>query len=178
MSTIHYKIQFFSFWHCGSGLAAGPDVDALVIKDAQGLPFVPGKTIKGLVKEAAETIIALQGKPSLPAYLFGTEVSDKSRLFFSDATLPDHDYIYDEGLSRYIYRKISSTRIVEDGIVKPGSLRKVEVVIPCALEGKILGLQAEDEDILGKALRYIKAIGLNRKRGLGRCTIRFDIEQV
>ena len=49
-----YEIQFFNEWHCGSGLTAGADLDALVIKDRQHLPFIPGKTIKGLVREAVE----------------------------------------------------------------------------------------------------------------------------
>lgn len=48
MKNLKYSIQFYTNWHCGSGQAAGADVDALVVKDAQGLPFVPGKTIKGL----------------------------------------------------------------------------------------------------------------------------------
>ena len=47
---ITYTIEFFSYWHCGSGLSAGADVDSLVIKDAIGMPFVPGKTIKGLIR--------------------------------------------------------------------------------------------------------------------------------
>ena len=50
MQTLTYQIQFHSYWHCGSGLAAGAGVDALVVKDANGLPFVPGKTIKGLLR--------------------------------------------------------------------------------------------------------------------------------
>ena len=52
MSTIKYEIEFFSNWHCGSGLAAGADVDALVIKDQEGLPYIPGRTLKGLLREA------------------------------------------------------------------------------------------------------------------------------
>ena len=56
---ITYTIEFFSYWHCGSGLSAGADVDSLVIKDAKGMPFVPGKTIKGLIREAAETLTCL-----------------------------------------------------------------------------------------------------------------------
>lgn len=43
MMDIKYSIQFHTDWHCGSGLAAGADVDALVVKDKDGLPFVPGK---------------------------------------------------------------------------------------------------------------------------------------
>jgi CRISPR/Cas system CMR subunit Cmr4 (Cas7 group RAMP superfamily) len=54
--TIEYQIEFFSEWHCGSGLAAGADVDALVVKDKDKLPFVPGKTIKGLIREAADVL--------------------------------------------------------------------------------------------------------------------------
>ena len=58
MRTIKYEIEFFSNWHCGSGLAAGADVDALVIKDNNGLPYVPGRTLKGLLREAATILFA------------------------------------------------------------------------------------------------------------------------
>ena len=54
MNDIKYKITFLTDWHCGSGLAAGADVDALVVKDKERLPYVPGKTMKGLVREAVE----------------------------------------------------------------------------------------------------------------------------
>ena len=35
---LHYQIQFHTDWHCGSGLAAGADLDALVVKDKEDLP--------------------------------------------------------------------------------------------------------------------------------------------
>lgn len=57
---IHYSIKFHTDWHCGSGLAAGADVDALVVKDKNRLPFIPGKTIKGLVREAMCDIIGFR----------------------------------------------------------------------------------------------------------------------
>ena len=44
MNDIKYKITFLTDWHCGSGLAAGADVDALVVKDKERLPYVPGKS--------------------------------------------------------------------------------------------------------------------------------------
>ena len=72
MSNLTLKIQFFSPWHCGSGLSAGADTDALVIKNPQGLPFVPGKTIKGLVREALEDQEGLKGQePELDQNLGG-----------------------------------------------------------------------------------------------------------
>ena len=53
---IDYTIEFFSLWHCGSGLAAGADVDERVIRDKDGLPYVPGRTVKGLLRDAADTL--------------------------------------------------------------------------------------------------------------------------
>lgn len=61
---LHYQIQFHTDWHCGSGLAAGADLDALVVKDKEDLPFIPGKTIKGLVREAVEDMQSFQEKGS------------------------------------------------------------------------------------------------------------------
>lgn len=62
MIDIHYKIEFFNEWHTGSGLSAGADVDDLVIKDKDNLPFVPGKTIKGLLRQAVEEILEFKGE--------------------------------------------------------------------------------------------------------------------
>ena len=56
---ITYNIDFFSEWHCGSGLSGGATTDALLIKDKHNLPFIPGKTIKGLLREAVEDILSL-----------------------------------------------------------------------------------------------------------------------
>ena len=61
MKDLNIKIEFFSPWHCGSGLSAGADADSLVIKDTNGLPYIPGKTIKGLIREAVEDYAALRG---------------------------------------------------------------------------------------------------------------------
>ena len=49
---IEYTITFLSDWHAGSGLSSGAEADAVVIKDSNNLPYLPGKTIKGLVKDA------------------------------------------------------------------------------------------------------------------------------
>ena len=52
-----YEITFYTNWHCGSGLSSGADCDSLVVKDKNGLSFVPGKTIKGLLREAATEVV-------------------------------------------------------------------------------------------------------------------------
>ncbi len=53
-----YSIQFHDYWCTASGLSGGAKADILTLKDTDGLPYVPGRTIKGLLREAAETICA------------------------------------------------------------------------------------------------------------------------
>ncbi len=176
---IHYQIQFHTDWHCGSGLAAGADLDALVVKDKDGLPFIPGKTIKGLVREAVEDMRSIQGKDSDDDFANGfgyfkkeKEDAKKGSMFFTNAELPEEERnaIVANNAARFLFRSVSNTAIDENGIAKEHSLRKMQVVVPCTLEGKILhipeGLKSEIKD----ALKYIKRLGQNRNRGLGRCT--------
>lgn len=170
MGTINYKIKFFSDWHCGSGLSAGADVDLLVVKDKRGLPFVPGKTIKGLVKEAVENIM-----------LFRFEETSFSLQenwgYFENAVLSEvhQKAILSNEVSEYLFRSIASTAIGKDGIAKNHSLRKMEVVIPCELEGRIYNVPDEGRLFIEEGMTFIKRMGQNRNRGLGRC--QFIIEE-
>lgn len=175
---IKYKIEFFSNWHCGSGLAAGADVDALVVKDSYGLPYVPGKTLKGLLREAAEE---LNGKSNLVNKIFGMSGDEKlseadnqrvGEAFFGNATLQDGPTIAASNLTPYLYQTFSSTAIDENsGIAKDNTLRKIETVVPCILEGEIKNIPVEGQSLIGEAMQLIKRMGTGRNRGYGRCKI-------
>lgn len=41
-----------SYWHAGTGRGSGPDVDAVVFRTPAGLPCLPGRTVKGLLRDA------------------------------------------------------------------------------------------------------------------------------
>ena len=188
-----YKIQFHSYWHCGSGLAAGADVDALVVRDKDNFPFVPGKTIKGLVREAIETIADFRGDDAnnAPGTVGPTKTcrtdairqafgffDDKDSalqgtLFFTNAELSSSERaaIKASGLQKHLYTTVSSTAIDDKGIAREHSLRRIEVVVPCELEGTIMNVTDELKQGLTDALRFIKRMGVSRNRGLGRCTI-------
>lgn len=177
---IRYEIKFYTDWHCGSGLAAGADVDALVVKDNNGMPFIPGKTIKGLVRDAFEEIRALQGKEVDKAFLdaFGYFENDdnemqKGHMFFANAELEEKEYkaIVSNDAACFMYRDLASTAIDENGIAKKYSLRKTEVVVPCTMHGAIYGVPDDLADEIIDAMKFIKRLGQNRNRGLGRCTI-------
>lgn len=191
MTTINYKITFYSEWHCGSGLAAGADVDLLVVKDPHGLPFVPGKTMKGLIREAVEDYLSFSGTESGErtnvsktdvSKLFGTAYDAESgtegqaagTLFFSNASLPQNESeaIVGSNTQKYLYRKVASTAIDDNGQARDHSLRKMQTVVPCTLEGKISGEMTDDEkEVITKSLGLIKRLGQNRNRGLGRCSV-------
>ncbi len=170
MTDITYTLEFYSYWHCGSGLSAGADTDALVVKDQDGLPFVPGKTIKGLVSEAVEYIHGVHGCSGENGAFLGEEGTIRSSCFFSNATLVESNLILSSGLADGLFDRIASTSIDETtGTAKDGSLRSLEVVIPCTLTGRVLNVPDEKVELVKKSLAFISGIGLQRNRGLGRC---------
>lgn len=179
---IKYEIQLHTYWHCGSGLAAGADVDALAIKDKYGLPFIPGKTIKGLVREAVDEMLTLKSD-SIKASneytnTFGYFDKDAANMergeaFFTNACLREKevDAIKSNGLAKYMFDSVSQTAIGENGVARNNTLRITQVALPCVLEGKILNVPATMQATIKDGLKFIKCLGLGRNRGLGRCTI-------
>ena len=180
---IQYQIEFFSNWHCGSGLAAGADVDALVVKDANGLPYVPGRTLKGLLREAAYELnqYAREDHSSFLDDIFGisgdqpiteSNAARTGSAFFGNATLAEGKAIVTNRLVSYLFQTFASTAIDENsGIAKDNSLRKTETVVPCILKGDIRNVPEQGVTLLEKAMQMVKRMGTGRNRGYGRCCI-------
>jgi len=168
---MQYKIVFFDYWHISSGVSAGPALDSTVVKSKEDIPYVPGKTIKGLLSEMTYLL-----DPSKIESIFGAEGSQMGEAFFSNATLDTQTSEHlkqNPHLTRHLYSKISSTKIDSDGIAQDKSLREIEVVVPLMLRGSI-ECKEEDEMLLVQAMGMVKQMGLNRNRGLGRCSITKD----
>lgn len=183
MKIIYYKVTFLTWWHCGSGQAAGPDVDELAIKDSEGLPYIPGRTMKGLLKDACRQMAGygLEGMDSKRINsVFGYHddnagsYSEKGSAFFSDVVLPASDrraIAADKGLRKALFSSVAATAIGKDGIAKDHTLRKIQVTVPCALYGTIANVADDDTAMFAQAMKFIKRIGLGRNHGLGRCKI-------
>lgn len=180
MSDLIYRIQFYSDWHCGSGLSAGADADLLVIKDKNGLPFIPGKTMKGLILDGARTLVdAGEISKSSIVSIFGCE-NDKEQppqggvAYFSNANLTEsiqRELCSDPNKKSMLYRNITSTAIEGNGQAKEHSLRSMEVTVPLTLFAKVSGLDDKQKSIIDKSLKMIKRLGTGRNRGLGRCDV-------
>ncbi|CAA6815339.1 MAG: RAMP superfamily protein [uncultured Sulfurovum sp.] len=158
-------IKFFTYWHCGSGSSGGSSVDALVARDAKGLPYIPGKTLKGHIREMAETL----NDNEFVDTSFGVSkdgIEKEGACYFSNAVIEED---IDEKLISYLFKTISATQINEEGLAVDGSLREIEVVVPITLFASIEN--CKDEKQMKKAFSQVKRMGLNRTRGLGRCEI-------
>lgn len=161
-----YKVTFLDYWHISSGLSAGAKLDSTVVRDENGLPYIPGKTIKGLIREQSSNEDFLE-------VCFGKESNKIGKCYFSDVQIEENTRktIVEKDLQNQLFDEIASTKIDENGIAKSGSLREIEVVIPMTLYGKIENIPDEYKQEIIKALKKVKRMGLNRNRGLGRCVI-------
>jgi len=179
--TLKYEVKFFDYWHLSSGLSAGSKLDSSVVKDKDGLPYIPGKTIKGLVREMA----AEEFDCDFIDRCFGTTTDKKDdcykiekehkqgECYFPNANINRDaaEQITTNKLQDNLYDIITSTKIAENGVAEDKSLRDIEVVIPISLYGEITGnVSDEDKKKMIKSLKMIKRMGLNRNRGLGRCS--------
>jgi len=109
---ICYALEFSAPFHCGTGVRSGL-IDRSVMRDGGGYLYVPGSTIKGVVRELCEQLarfyedsddtirtriasphdkaIALKdlgAKPTLVTRVFGSQICP-GRLFFNDAQQED-----------------------------------------------------------------------------------------
>jgi hypothetical protein len=164
-----YSVTFLDYWHLGSGLSNGAKLDSSVIKDHDGLVYIPGKTLKGLTREMAE----LLQEDGFITRCFGKGGGRMGTCFFQNATIDHHtrQRIVENRLQEHLYTEIASTQISDAGIAVDNSLREIEVVIPITLYGEIWNVPNDCVDLLEQSLKMIKRMGLHRHRGLGRCTI-------
>lgn len=183
-----YRLVFYGDWHTGSGLAAGAEVNLTVARDRKGHPYVPGKTLKGLLHEAALDLRDFGDSAAITADFIKTvfgEGEDKrssnapvadeiiaSKSFFSNATLSAAFRAeLGEGEQPFLFRTLNSTAIDEQGVAKDKSLRSLEVTIPLVLFARVDQLPEEYHPALKRCCNYVKRLGQNRNRGLGKCQL-------
>ena len=76
----------------------------------------------------------------------------------------------DKKLTDSLYQVISSTQIDESGQAKDQSLRQLEVTVPLTLYASIEHLLKEEyKEQMQHCFNWIKQMGVNRNRGLGKC---------
>ena len=161
-----------SFWLCGTGQGALASANQTAIRTPEGLPFIPGKTVKGVIKHALREWQQLIHGDSAPGdralvdgalgesiclseQLFGGQPDQGSppirgALRIASATLDQEEIRFltreaNQGLIRNLYQMVSSTAI-DPGTVsaKNHSLRTREVVVPLKLQADVTWVHDAD----------------------------------
>lgn len=196
MATLRFELH--TFWHRGSGRGDGALADAVVLRSRAGLPYLPGRTIKGLIRAAAQ-VAADHGvgvdQATIEAW-FGSAVvaldpdsrdreleearyqTRSGRLRFDDATLGQAWQRWARGADAHgrdlFVRTFASTALGEDGIADDKTLRSVEIAVPMTLHGRLDGLAEGDAERLRALLPLVRSLGSKRNRGLGRVTVTLE----
>lgn len=196
---IKLKLSFLTYWHSGSGLGDGAGIDACVIKDKTGLPYYPGKGLRGLLRNAVEKAEALQWGPEsetkLSTKMFGKSHLDNSAnritqqggLRVSNAHLPDAERQFlsqpeQAAIVPGLYNVVSSTAIDETtGTALDKTLRTMEVTIPVDLVAELDFSNIDDAyradciALLSEAVTLIEHMGAKRSRGYGRVELQTEV---
>jgi len=197
--TAIVEITLYSYWHAGSGEGRSADADALVLKDRDGLPWLPGRTLKGLLRDAVRSCEDVGAVPSgAAAFLFGRETREGE----PDGSVPGRLRVGNAVLSEEVraaiacseekaglYDTFASTRIDAEGIAEDKTLRTIELTVPVTLWAEVSllapdvaksgapddgseGLAEEWFSVLEKSCGVLRRLGSGRNRGLGRCACR------
>jgi len=177
------RIELFDYWHAGSGTGRGPALDGEVGKTPAGLPFLPGRTLRGLLREGVQSAEDCGDvEKGTTERLFGTWADRAAAerrdglLRVGDARLPDalEAWVAQEGpdLAATLFRELAATAM-EDGVAKAESLRVREVAIPVVMHADVhaVGGTSDFAADLARGLPYIRGLGTSRRRGLGRVAI-------
>ena len=189
-------IDIRSFWRAGTGAGESGGIDALCAIDHDGLPYLPGKHLKGLLRDAVTQAIALGHVTRIEVdELFGEqgfkldtgELIPYARaapgcLRVDSAHLPkaDREAIIasdNNNLIPQLFRTLQSTAMDADtGAAKDKSLRLEQVAVPLTLEFEVTGPDCDKaggwESELKTALPLVRAVGQKRTRGLGRAVLK------
>lgn len=187
-------IDFKAPWRCGVG-RGDFYIDAFVARDVYGLPVVPGRAVKGVLRDALVEAVA-DGVASDDAVTrwFGSRGAPANKrayqtksgeLHFDDARIDvetrawfevDPDGADRRDARALLFDEVESTAIAELGAARTGTLRRLEVTVPLTLSAAIDGpaVAGGDEDwraVLALGLPYVVGFGAGRTRGFGRCAL-------
>jgi CRISPR/Cas system CSM-associated protein Csm3 (group 7 of RAMP superfamily) len=169
-------VDISSFWHAGTGRADGASLDAVVERDPDGLPYLPGRTLKGLFRHASRQLARLEvGSVDAARVdtLFGQGANETN--VDGDEVPSDSDrgvatrYETTPGKLRFSSARLSSAwrahvrtregraviphlfRVVrstklENGVADDHTLRSEEVAIPFRLEAEVEAISGELTD--------------------------------
>ena len=183
-------IDIRAFWITGTGRGRIHDSETIV--DDHGLPYLPGRHLRGLIRDAVRFRAKL-GEAKLDeenaVRLFGGRGSPEGDnapglIEVRDATLPKaiaQAARNDQALRDALFSVVHATAIQpETGTAADHTLRSFRVAVPMRLRGQIAWrsdapadhpLAGEWDGIVERALPLVLGVGAHRHRGLGEAVL-------
>jgi len=195
------RMDILSYWRCGTGEGRSAMLDETCLRDKHGLPFVPGRHLKGLLREAVRQLgeFGAEKFEGEAVSLFGEigfrrgpnqapiprRRTKPGLLGVESARLAQGDAAYfasNADARAELFRVVRSTAIDRmTRTARETSLRQEEVTIPLTLFAGIdlLGQPGEGGqeailDCLDQATMMFRSVGAKRNRALGRCIVTLE----
>lgn len=159
MTERQLHITLNTYWHAGTGQGASSHLDTRCARDPDDLPLLPGRQLKGLLRQAMHLASVwgwLDDVPCPPgpaadleALLFGSADQEDTRhgtlpgcLIVGSAGLPAPERAYlaqpgQQALGATLFDSLHQTAINERGSAKRYSLRGMEVCLPVTLTARL-----------------------------------------
>lgn len=171
----------------GSGYSYAGVIDSDSVYDRYGLPCIPGRRIKGCLREATREIACVLEHSE--SDIFGQRGGRRTGgLIVDNAHIADYESIVPqireanpEKIARMFSYVRAQTSMDDNGVAKEDSLRFTRVVshyFPWSNKENVFRTGVEFEDDIEEDLRMIcsatRQIGMHRRRGLGqvRCELK------
>jgi hypothetical protein len=192
------KVELLDLWHAGSGRGQGRALDAVVMVDHDGLPYLPGRQLKGLLREAVHCLQAWGHVPQgTELRLFGGQADantgDLRLLRSQPGALAVSNAVLDAGEAGWLrsapgrqalphlFVEVFSTAIDGEGVAAETSLRGIQMTVPLTLYAPI-DLSSSDPaqasaDLanLQRAAGLVQQVGAYRSRGAGRARLSLEL---
>lgn len=184
-------VRLDSYALCGSGEGAGL-IDSDIVHDCQGIPYLPGRRLKGLLKESAMEVSEMLGmaSPALVNHIFGDDGFQPGIVRTPNLFPMGHDASWDAALSKLLEAQENTlitpatirsdftairqqTAIGQDGVALNASLRIGRMLKPGIVFCGDLIVADRDPSVsalLWLAVRNLRRIGTRRNRGQGTTT--------
>lgn len=197
-------VKFLSDWHIGIGAGVPGDVDKLVARDRDDLPYVPARSLLGMWRDAAEDLAWGLDKAArgnwlvLVEALFGSEPHREDRSRPENAPTRARISITDARLPEALRTELKKSKRLRDATTFVAPSVSIDENTGAAADNKLfftelarVGLTVEadasvdwsgvsDADravaevFLRVAAAGIRVIGGKRRRGKGQCKVRID----
>jgi len=193
MNSLNMVIKTLTHVGPGSGEGYGSGVGRDVVFDDLGLPYLPARRIKGVLREAAIELQEMFTSAGIMTVtndqiekLFGREGQQEgSGLIVTDFYFPDYKhiqkwfkYLFDQYgmlfappvLMDYFTETRHQTSINDQGVAEEGSLRTSRVLRKdLSFEGKLFLNDDSEEDtrLIALACANMRRLGGQRNRGFG-----------